>query len=145
MTEDRSDTLRTLKEDVKELRDTAIEHRLRLENGSLVFTQLQQAMPKPMSPGKLVSIAFGVFITAAGALWALSNMLRDRPTIEQLREVIDTHDASGHTNLRESVRDIQVEQGQQKERIETVQTTQNAANTKLDAILKRMPPRRGPP
>ena len=90
-----------------ELKETAVEQRVRLENGQKAFgaahdriSQIEHRItPKPPSVLKIVSITIGLFLTCAGALWGLSNMLRDRPTSEQIEKIIHKHDEVGHSAI----------------------------------------------
>ncbi len=143
-----------IREEVAEIKTGVIEHRVRLENGSKVFlsqsdrlkTVEDRTTPRPPSMTKVVAISFAVFVAFAGALWALAHMLRDRPTTDQLREVIqqqdDLHEARGHKMLRENVSSIQKEQWAQRELIEGVQSSQTTQGSKIDEILDRLPGRK---
>ena len=128
------DRLRT---DVDELKEAAVEHRVRLENGTKVFAQMQDRLPKPMSPLKLFTLSFAVFTTVSTGVWGLAHMLRDRPTIEQIKEIMNAHDSDGHKAVRHDVREIQVEQGAQRQLIKEVQNEQKTADGKLDELLDR--------
>lgn len=154
--------IRSLHREVIALREAVAEHRVRLENGSHVFQKYDDRFhrndervkeiedkiaPKPPSVYKIVGITLSVVLAGAGALWALANMLRDRPTVEQIEKIIHKHDEVGHKSVREDVREIQKEQGAQRVIIEGVKSEQQAANVKLDQILEHAVPRwrRNPP
>lgn len=140
-----------MKDDVAEIKEGVIEHRIRLENGTKVFLEhadriktVEDIMrPQPPSMTKIVAISFAVFVALSGALWALAHMLRDRPTTDQLREVIqaqdDLHEAKGHQTIRDNVASIQQEQGAQRQMITDVKSAQQAQSTKIDEILVRLP------
>lgn len=131
---------------------TMVEHRMRLENGTKVFQDTRERMneidkrtaPKPVSVGKIVGITLTVVIAGAGALWALANNLRDRPTMDQIHEVMDTHKENGHKETRSDIRAIQVTQGQQKAAIDAISAEQQGQGRKLDSILERLPEPRKP-
>jgi hypothetical protein len=151
-----------MKADVSELAKAGVEHRVRLENGTAVFSSIRERMtksdsaiadiserirPKPPSITKVVTITLGLVVVGAGALWGLSNMLRDRPTVEQVDQVFqrydDSHEAAGHKELREDVHSIQKEQVLQGVKLQDVQKQQGTDSEKLDKVLERLPaPRR---
>jgi len=127
--------------------DAVIEHRTRLENGVRVFADQKDRLetvekkiePKPPSVYKIIGITFSVVMAGAGALWALANNLRDRPTVHQIDKVFDGHDKNGHADMKNDVRAVQVEQGQQRIIIEDVQMEQKSQGAKLDTLLNRTP------
>jgi hypothetical protein len=139
------------RDDITELKEVTVEHRVRLENGSKVFAdwdkRIAAVTPKPPSILKIAGITLALVGMGAGALWGLANQLRDRPTVQQLEQVIQKsekhHDAVGH----EEIGQIQKEQGAQRVRIEHIQTEQAAQSQKLDTVLERLPekPRRRRP
>ena len=136
-------TLEKIMVDVDELKRAAVEHRVRLENGTKVFggwSERIQAIeerttPKPPSITKIVGITLSIILASSGALWGLANMLRDRPTVQQIREVVKSHDANGHKDMKGNVRSVQLEQGAQRVIIEDV-------SRKVDALLERTPSKR---
>jgi len=150
---DDSSTLRLIRQDVDALKQAAVEHRVRLENGSNVFRGYDQRIrsveerttPKPPSVYKIIGITLTVVFTGAVALWALANMLRDRPTLDQIEKIIKAHDDGGHHTVREDVRAVQVEQGAQRALIENVQVEQKNQGAKLDQLLERTPRNRRDP
>ena len=83
------------------------------------------------------------FLAAVGAVWALAQQIRDRPTAQQLEEVLIKreryHEATGHKPLREEVQQVQKEQGEQRILIEGVEKEQRKHGKKLDKILDRVP------
>lgn len=131
-----------------------MEARIRLENGSKVFQGWDKRIseverrttPRPVSVIKVSLAVLGVFCTMSGALWMLSNTIRDRPTTEQLRRITKdngaAHEAAGHGALREDVNSIKQSQGAQRQLIKDVQTKQGAQGKKLDVLLDRVRPRR---
>lgn len=152
--------VQVVKDDVAELKEAAVEHRVRLQNGSNVFQGWDDRIskvedrttPKPISAFKVVGITLSVALAAAGALWALAMMIRDRPTVDQLEKVMehrqDSHEEAGHKAMRENVGAIQQEQGAQRVLIEGVKTEQGSQDKKLDVLIQRVPenppPRRAP-
>lgn len=137
-------------QDIEGLKSAVSEHRIRLENGTHVFQKFDERIsivedltkPKPVSITKIASISFVIFMAAAGALWALHGMLRDRPTVEQLDKVLDVHEENGHKAVREDVRAIGSEQAKQRTLIESVAKEQGKQAEKLDTVLDRLPPRK---
>lgn len=127
---------------VGELSNAVTEHRIRLENGTKVFAKWDDRIGEiekrtsPPSAIKTASITFGIFLTAAGALWGLSNMLRDRPTTDQLERVMEKasadHEETGHKDIKADIKEIHTELGEQKALI-------NGATGKLDVLLNRVP------
>lgn len=97
-------------------------HEQRLKNGIEVFRELKNEIneirPKPPNPYKIAGIVFAVMMAAAGALWALANHLRDRPTLNQVQEILSSHDHSGHRSIRENLRQIEQEQSKQRQLLE---------------------------
>jgi hypothetical protein len=146
-----------VKKDVGALKEAAIEHKTRLQNGSRVFESWDQRIaeveerttPRPPSVIKIVGLTLALFMAAAGALWALAHMLRDRPTTDQLDRVLERHDerheAVGHKAMREDVRAIQKEQTTQGNTLKTVVEEQKTHSGKLDTLLERVPERRRRP
>jgi len=142
-----------LKVDINILKEGAVEHRMRLENGSNVFSAMRKDLdevdkrtrPRPPSIIKIVGLTLALFTTAAGSLWMLANMLRDRPTVEQLEGVLKkydaAHEAGGHKDLRGDVHEIQREQAIQGKAISNVVEQQAHDTKKLDTVLERLPPR----
>jgi hypothetical protein len=160
------ETVRQLQKDVRTLNDAMVEHRVRLENGSHVFAkqhekfeavegkleQVQEELrPKPPSVLRIVIATFGVFVTLSGALWYLSEKLADRPTTDQLRNVMEGHQKAGHHATQEKIGEMREDLVEQRALIKevradqaTIQETQKDASEKLDLILKRVPRTRRP-
>jgi hypothetical protein len=154
------DTVRQLQKDVRTLNDATVEHRVRLENGSRVFAQQrevvarvdsrvdkveEQIRPRPPSMLKVIAVTFGVFVTLAGALWYLSERLADRPTTDQLRNVVSDHEKAGHPQTQAKLGDLRIEMGEQRALIKDVREdqgeireAQDASSRKLDTLLKRV-------
>jgi hypothetical protein len=136
-----------LRDEVSNLRDAAVEHRVRLENGSKVFNSWddriaeieRRTMPKPISIIKVVGMTIGVFMALAGALWALSEKLADRPTTRQIDSIMDKHQKGGHKETREEIRAIQVEQVEQRTLLEGTSKKVDGQGAKLDQLLERVP------
>jgi hypothetical protein len=132
--------IRELQEKVNAMQETLVEHRVRLENGTKVFggygTRIagleEVTRPKPVSVSKVAGITFTIVMAGAVALWGLANLLRDRPTMDQIEHVVEQHDATGHQSIREDVRDIKAAQEIQQGLIE-------GATGKLDTLLERTP------
>lgn len=137
--------LHRLVEDVDLLKTAAVEHRVRLENGVKVFADQKERLerieqkiePKQPSVSRIIGVTLAVVIAGAGALWALANMLRDRPTVEQIESIVDLHDEVGHKGIREDVGQIKVEQGAQRALIEGVVGGQKEQGGKLDQLLEQ--------
>ncbi|MBT8452985.1 MAG: hypothetical protein KJO40_13535 [Deltaproteobacteria bacterium] len=147
-----------VKDDVGALKEAAVEHKVRLQNGSKVFEGWEKRIsevedrttPRPPSVYKVVGLTLALFMAAAGALWALAHMLRDRPTIEQLDRLLDRqaehHEGVGHQSMRDDVRSIQKDQTTQGNQINKVVEEQAVHSEKLDQLLDRVPkPRRARP
>lgn len=135
---------------LSDLNVAVAEHKLRLENGVKVFGDHKKRLesvehkttPKPPSIIKIVGLTLGIVGMGAGALWALSNMLRDRPTVEQIDKIIEKHDGNGHKAVRDDIKEIQKAQALQGKDIGSIQTMQAAQSTKIDTLLDRVPERR---
>lgn len=132
---------------VIQVSEAVIEHRTRLENGVRVFADQKDRLeavekkiePKPPSVYKIIGITISVVMAGAGALWALANNLRDRPTIEQIDKVFDRHDRNGHADMQADMQYVQVEQGIQRTIMKDVQLEQKTQGAKLDTLIQRTP------
>ena len=131
-----------LKEDVDMLKEKCITHELRLANGEKAFIEIRGKMPTPMSAPKLLSFAFAIFVTAAGALWTLSAYLSERPTHSDAEKSFLIHDKNGHKDLRGEVQEIRQEQAAQREIIKNVEKGIDEQDHKLDVLLEQTAPRR---
>jgi len=128
------------------LKEAVVEHRVRLENGVAVFgktneriAELEQVTkPKPPRIITIVGVTISIVTIAAGALWALSSMLNDRPTVKQIDRIIQSHDVGGHSKVRNEVRAVQIEQGKQRVIIESVKADQGVIRAKQDDSLKKL-------
>lgn len=64
----------------------------RLESGAKSFESLSKRLsavePKPPSILRIVSISLAAFLAASSALWALSDRLADRPTVQQVDKIL---------------------------------------------------------
>lgn len=137
----------TVEEKVAEMREAVVEHRTRLQGGVKTFsshldrieTIEKKIEPNLPSVPKIVGITFAIMMAAAGALWALANMIRDRPTVEQIDKVIDSHDTNGHRDMKDDIRSVQIEQGKQRTLFESMQVEQKTQGGKLDTLLLRTP------
>jgi hypothetical protein len=135
-----------------DVKEAMVEHKVRLENGSKVFDGIRSRLatveeatrPKPPSIVKIVGVTLAVVGMGAGALWGLSNMLRDRPTLRQVEKVIDAHDDNGHKETRIRIEEIREEQVEQRTLIKHVESQVGTQGDKLDEILERVPKRRRP-
>ena len=138
------------RKDISQLKESTARHDVRLENGRQVFATIRKELddvklattPRPPSVVKIVGLTLALVTAAAGALWGLSNMLRDRPTLDQVESILDQHQKSGHRETREKMDQIVREQYEQRALINQVRTEQSAQNDKLDLLLERIPPRR---
>ncbi len=145
--------VRDMRKEIVELTKSQARIQQRLENGTKVFTDWDERIgkvehrtaPKPTPVWKVAMTTIGLFCTAAGALWGLSNMLRDRPTTDQIQRVFESreaiHNEAGHKRLRLDVGAIQKEQAVQHELIRQVQADQRGQGDKLDQLLERVPAR----
>lgn len=146
-----------LKEDMALVKEAIVEHRLRLENGTKVFSDLRgdiadksgkiaALQPKPPSISKVVSLTLALVMAGGGVIWLMATMLHERPTHEQVYQSMDSsheaHEAAGHRELREDVEDIKTLQAVQQKLIENVGKQQAQDSSKLDKILRQTTPRR---
>lgn len=154
----RMDTLRMLQAEVKEVREALVEHRVRLDNGTHVFANersereklarrldgvIEATAPKPVSVTKVISITLALVMAAAGALWGLSNKLRDRPTEQQIEKLMHSHDGVGHPQMRKDITAIKVQQDKLKDAV-----VNEDGSSKIDKLLDRIPepePKKKPP
>lgn len=142
----------TLEETATQLRESTAEHRLRLENGSKVFREMRDGLekvraattPQPVSALKIVAITLTVVVAGAGALWGLANMLRDRPTTEQIDTMIEAHRDAGHPMIERDIRQIREQQAVLSTKQEQIKESQAKADAKLDELLDRVPAVRTP-
>jgi hypothetical protein len=135
-----------VEEKIDGLRESATEHRVRLDNGVKVFGDIKKQLPKPMSPAKLVTLTGGLFIAAMVGLWGLSEKLSDRPTINQLQEIMIQHNKAGHEHTLNQISEIRDEQVQQRfltkqlsKDVATLTKDSEKTQTKLDNLLRRKP------
>lgn len=143
--------VKNLEGDVTGLREANAVTGVRLENGVKVFAKFEERItgvehrtsPKPPSIIKIVGITLAVVMSGAGALWALANNLRDRPTVEQMEKVMERrdkgHEHAGHKDIRVTVDSIQKEQGAQRILIDHSIRQQDRDTKKLDAPIQRLP------
>jgi hypothetical protein len=146
-----------LERSVKELGEAMVEHRVRLENGVNVFashrekiaTLEEKVAPKPLSVLKVVSLSFGIFVVLSGALWYLSENLANRPTTDQLRNVMESHRNTGHPATQKEIGEMREDLVEQRTLIKDVRSEQTAIKNaqadhgkKLDELLQRAPRRR---
>ena len=91
--------LRLAEREIAEMKEKIVEHRVRLENGGKTMRDTEKRIshlehttaPKAVSPLKIVGITLTVMVTCTGALWGLANMLRDRPTMDDVEKMIERH------------------------------------------------------
>ena len=141
-----------------------IEHKLRLENGSRVFTDIKseianlrgeirdvvkQSAPKPMDWWRAVGYAAGVLVTILTAWWALSQQLADRPTMDQIDKVMKAHVDTGHPTIANEIKAVHDEQITQRDGIKSITdkveaTQQDVKDIKADirAMRGQQPPLR---
>jgi hypothetical protein len=130
-----------------EVKDTVLKHDLRLDTGVKTFdankkrlaTIEEQIRPKPPSIYTIIGITLTIVFAGAGSIWGLANMLRDRPTANQIQEIFKSHNRSGHQTIRDDTRAVQTEQAAQRTLIEGVKTEQKIHTGKLDTLLDRVP------
>lgn len=101
----------------------------------------KRTSPPPPSVVKVIAITLTVFITAATALWGLAQKLSDRPTTEQMRQILHTHEGNGHTTLRSDVQLIRAAQTAQRVIIDQAAKQGRSNSQKLDKLLFRLPDR----
>ena len=145
-----------LEKTVKELGEAMVEHRVRLENGVAVFGQHREKIaaleekvaPKPPSVLKIVATSFSIFVVLAGALWYLSWNLANRPTVDQLHEVMEGHQKAGHSATQERIGEMREDLVEQRALIkdvraeqQTIRDAQANHGKNLDALLQRTPRR----
>lgn len=146
----------SLEGEVKEIRDMTMAHKIRLDNGTHAFKRVSDSVdktnkrideldkrtaPKVPSTGKIIAITITVFMAAATALWGLAQNLSDRPTTNQMREVLHTHEGNGHTDLRQTVQNIRADQKAHRVILDRTATQQAQNAAKLDKLLMRTPDR----
>jgi hypothetical protein len=145
------EVIRRLQTDVNELRESVVEHRVRLENGTKVFSGWERRMtnveantkPKePPSTIRVVAVTISGLALVIAAFWWLAMMLLSRPTTNQVEKIINGHDTGGHSAQQEVIRLMQSEQVEQRTMIHQVREQQREQGGKLDDILERLPKRR---
>jgi hypothetical protein len=105
------------------------EHKLRLENGSRVFTDIKAEIgivradlkeiakstaPKPVDWFRIITWGFTALVCVLGSWWALSSKFAERPTSGDVREVMRAHADYGHPTITVDIRAIREEQVLQK-------------------------------
>jgi len=149
-----SGSLERIEKELGALKEATVEHRVRLENGSKVFATVSERIgkveqlvaPKPVSIYKVVGVTLSLVIAGAGALWGLAQTIRDRPTIEQIGQMFDQHDAqheaAGHQDMKADIQHIQVTQGALIKDVGAVAKSQEKVEEKVDTLLERIPAKR---
>ena len=131
---------------ISDLREISVEHRVRLENGTKVFSdwdkRIKAVEPKPGAWVRNAGLLLTILLTGLTALWALSEQLSSRPTARDVDKQFDAHERSGHAQLREEIRAIQLHQVEQRALIESIERQQERQNAKLDQRLERLPIRK---
>jgi uncharacterized protein HemX len=115
----------------REMRDALAEHRVRLENGTKVFAEVREQLPRPMPPSKVIALTLAVVTAAGGALWSLSEKLAERPTTQQVQRALE--DTRGAVT-----RELQATQAEQRVLIEQLTKQQASQSEKLDEVLERV-------
>lgn len=142
-----SSRLDTVEDRQAEMREAVAEHRIRLQNGVKVFSDQKERLetieqdirPKPPSILTIVGVTLAIVSAGAGALWALANNLRDRPTAEQIDKIIHKHDTAGHLDMKDDIEGVKSVQVEQKILLENMGTEQKTQGRKIDKLLMRVP------
>ena len=133
-------------ERIRALEDAVVEHRVRLENGTKVFSDLrervEQVEPKPVSALKIVSLTLSVVGMGVATLLWLTDNFSERPTRAESMQIVDSHQKAGHDETTKDIRAIQQQQAEQRLLMQQVQDQQRAQGQKLDELLERIPVRR---
>ena len=149
---------------IKGMETVVAEHKLRLENGSRVFTDIKaeigvvrtdlkeiaKAMtPKPVDWFRIVTWSFTALVVVLGSWWALSSKLAERPTSGDVRELVRAHADYGHPAITIDIRAIREEQVLQKAELRS--TREAVDETRVDvkdikrAIYGKATPPPAPP
>lgn len=114
---------------IKGVEAAVAEHKLRLDNGSRVFTDIKAEIgnvrvdlkeitksttPKPVDWFRIVTWGFTALVCVLGSWWALSSKFAERPTSGDVREVMRAHADYGHPAITVDIRAIREEQVLQK-------------------------------
>jgi hypothetical protein len=137
----------SVEEKQAEMREAVVEHRTRLQNGVKVFADQKDRLetiekkiePKPPSVYRIIGITISVVMAGAGSLWALANNLRDRPTVDQIDKVFESHDKNGHSDMKADVRAVQVEVSAQRIIMDDLHLEQKIQGAKIDTLIQRTP------
>jgi hypothetical protein len=139
----------------RELEKSMTEASLRMENGVHAFADLREQQnqtaqgfaekvaeltPKPPSTAKVAGLVLGVIGMAAGALWGLSSMLNDRPTTEQIGNIIDAHHSNGHKDTRDELSDLHDTQIVHGLKLKVIGDSVTAQELKLDTVILQTAP-----
>ena len=135
---------------LKTLEAAMSEHKLRLENGSRVFTDIKTEIgdvrtdmkeiakatqPKPVDWFRITTWGFTVLMAVLASWWALSQKFAERPTTNDLDKIILTHvNSEGHPTMVKDVRAVHDEQIKQSGQIDMLQKTINETRTDVKEI-----------
>jgi hypothetical protein len=134
-----------VRNDIAEIREALVEHRVRLENGVKVFgdfkDQLDKLKPKAPDWLKLLGFAVGLFGMAVGGIWWVADAVHDRPTVEQLEHVLDVHEERGHPKIEKTIQALREDTIRESS---AGQEWRSQVDSKLDRILGRRTASRAP-
>jgi hypothetical protein len=142
------DDIKMLKSEVQNLRDAVTEHRVRLENGVHAFRDIKMAVeaidrrttPRSQPHTRTIAITLTVVLAGAASLWALSSILNEKTTEEQVEKVFrreaSTYDVQ-HRTFELGIDELKRSDVEQKASIKSIQT-------KLDGAIQRLPPKKSP-
>lgn len=116
-------------------------HDVQLANGQKSFAEFRQRLgeidarttPKPFGVAHLFGI-ISVIITVGGMIWTLSFLFADRPTREQVKEVVDQQ-RSGITEQGRDVKALRDDVVRQGLLIESVKAQITETSHKIDRLI----------
>lgn len=96
-----------IEEELSEIKEANVEHRVRLENGTKSFQDMHERLtrieydtaPKPVPTIKVAGITATLILALIGGLWGFAQQLYQRPTTADVDAKIKTHEIRYH-NIR---------------------------------------------
>jgi len=126
-------------EEHKHIEEAIVEHRMRLENGVKAFSELKEEQkalkPKPLNWITVTFSAIGVLITVLSSWWALSTKFAERPTISDVKEIVQSHSQiHGHPGTIEELKANREEQQEQRRTLDRIETRQDQTSKDVAEI-----------
>jgi len=151
---DERDQLRDLSRAIVELREQAVEYRIRLSNGTEIFAELRKAINTEREARefrdrsesdryraflhKVILALAGMLATLISASYFISQQLAERPTRERVDQIIAGHESVGHPHEGDKLIAIEAELKKRSAEIHELRATLSGLmDEKKDANPRR--------